>query len=252
MLLSPKPGIIYGPVASRRLGSSLGINLLARGQKTCTFDCAYCQYGWTPRLPSDTDAFPTVDEVLAAVEEALRNSTAPLAFLTFSGHGEPTTHPRFLSIVEGVKALRDRHRPTAKIAVLSNSTRLAHPGVRQALDLVDARIMKLDAGTEAMFQRYCRPLEPVILDDIVAGLASLQDVTLQALFAAGPDGNADPAHVAAWAGKVVAIRPLDVQIHTLDRAWPSAKLAPLDALALHAIADRLRDSGCPATVHVRR
>ncbi len=251
MLLSPKPGIIYGPVASRRLGSSLGINLLPRGQKACTFDCAYCQYGWTPRLPSAADAFPTVDVVLAAVEETLRSNTAPFAFLTFSGHGEPTTHPRFLSIVEGVRVLRDRYRPTAKIAVLSNSTRLTQPSVREALDLVDARIMKLDAGTEAMFQRYCRPLEPVALDDIVGGLASLRDVTLQALFAAGPGGNADPAHVAAWAGKVVAIRPIDVQIHTLDRSWPSAEIAPLDALALHAMAQRLRESGCAATVYSR-
>jgi wyosine [tRNA(Phe)-imidazoG37] synthetase (radical SAM superfamily) len=251
MLLSPKPGVIYGPVASRRLGYSLGINLLPPSKKNCTFDCAYCQYGWTLRAPSDSDAFPTVDQVLAAVEDAMISPAVVPAFLTFSGNGEPTTHPQFLEIAQGVRALRDRLLPAAKLAILSNSTRLGQPSVRMALALLDVCIMKLDAGTEAVFQHYCRPLEPVTLDQIVASLADLGAVTLQALFADGSSGNASPAHVAAWVEKVVAIAPVGVQLYTLDRDWPARDLSPVDSSALHAIAAILHKAHCPATVYSR-
>jgi wyosine [tRNA(Phe)-imidazoG37] synthetase (radical SAM superfamily) len=248
MLLSPKPGIIYGPVHSRRLGLSLGINLLPPREKPCTFDCAYCQYGWTKRPPSPCDEFPSVENVLAAVEAALTQPTVTPAFLTFSGNGEPTTHPDFLSAVEGVVAVCARLRPAAKVAVLSNSTRVFEPSVRRALALLDQRIMKLDAGTEEVFRRYCRPLEPVTLDQIVGGLGGLRDVTLQALFTGGPGGNADPEHVEAWVAKVAAIKPCDVQIYTLDRPWPGRDLVPLDSRALYDVARALREVGIPVSV----
>jgi wyosine [tRNA(Phe)-imidazoG37] synthetase (radical SAM superfamily) len=253
MLLAPKPGMVYGPVNSRRLGASLGINLLPTGTKRCTFDCAYCHFGGTAGPPLPSDAFPSPDQVLAAVERALdRLQPSPPAFLTFSGNGEPTSHPRFLSMVEGVRVLRDRRCPGSKLALLSNSTRLADANVRAALDLLDVRIMKLDAGTEVLFRRYSRPLESITLQDVVVGLSALRAVTLQTLFTAGIGGNADPEHVTAWIEKVVAIRPVDVQIHTLDRPWPSSDLLPLEPQALHTIAARLRQAGCPATVYLRR
>jgi wyosine [tRNA(Phe)-imidazoG37] synthetase (radical SAM superfamily) len=253
MLLDPKPGIVYGPVNSRRLGASLGINLLPTGTKRCTFDCAYCHFGWTAGPPLPSDAFPSPEQVLAAVEGALdKQPTAPPTFLTFSGNGEPTSHPRFLSIVEGVRALRDRRCPGSKLALLSNSTRLADANVRAALDLLDVRIMKLDAGTEVLFRRYSRPLEPITLQDVVVGLSGLRAVTLQTLFTAGIGGNAEPEHVTAWIEKVAAIRPVDVQIHTLDRPWPSNDLRPLEPQTLHDIAARLHQAGCPATVYLRR
>jgi len=252
MLLQPKAGIIYGPVPSRRLGFSLGINVLPTKRKFCTFDCAYCQYGWTERTPTDGDPFPTVPEVLAAVEEGLRAPAVPPVYLTFSGNGEPTTHPEFPSIVQGVRALRDRLLPSAKLAILSNSTCVGSANVREALGLLDVRIMKLDAGTESVFQRYCRPLITVTLDDIVAGLADLRDVTLQALFTGGPGGNAAPEHVTAWIERVVAIAPAAVQLYTLDRDWPSRELSPLTPDTLDAIAAALRRANCPATVYLRR
>jgi wyosine [tRNA(Phe)-imidazoG37] synthetase (radical SAM superfamily) len=253
MLLSPKPGIVYGPVASRRLGASLGINLLPPATKRCTFDCAYCHFGWTASPPAPGDAFPTSDQVLAAVEDALHKlKTCPPAFVTFSGNGEPTSHPCFPSIVEQVRALRDRLCPDTKLALLSNSTRLGDGSVRAALDLLDLRIMKLDAGTEAMFLRYSRPLEPLSLKDVVEQLASLRGITLQTLFTKGTGGNADPKHVDAWIAKVTAIHPVEVQIHTLDRPWPSTELLPLHPDTLHGIAARLRQAGCSATVYLRR
>jgi wyosine [tRNA(Phe)-imidazoG37] synthetase (radical SAM superfamily) len=252
MLLHPKAGIIYGPVPSRRLGLSLGINVLPFGQKYCTFDCAYCQYGWTERSPRQDDAFPPAADVLAAVEKALQAPAVVPAYLTFSGNGEPTTHPAFASIVEGVRALRDRLLPAAKLAVLSNSTCVSSANVREALARLDVRIMKLDAGTEPVFRRYSRPLTTCSLDEIVAGLTHLRDVTLQTLFAAGPGGNMEPAHVGAWIEKVVAIAPVAVQLHTLDRDWPSRELTPASPEALHAIAEALHDANCPATVYLRQ
>ena len=248
MLLTPKPGIIYGPVASRRLGFSLGINLLPPREKPCTFDCAYCQYGFTKRAPFPGDAFPAVDDVLSAVEKALNDLPTPPAFLTFSGNGEPTTHPHFPLAVEGVIAIRNRRLPSTKVAILSNSTRVFDPLVRQALALLDTRIMKLDAGTEAVFQRYCRPMEPVTLDQIVTGLRELPNIIVQALFTGGPGGNADPDHLRAWVEKVVAIAPIDTQIYTLDRDWPSHDLRPLANGELETIARDLRAAGCPAPV----
>jgi len=253
ILLNPKPGIIYGPVNSRRLGASLGINLLPPGEKRCTFDCAYCHFGGTAGPPSPSDAFPTIDQVLSAVGIALHNlQGSPPAFLTFSGNGEPTSHPQFLPIVEGVRALRDRLCPGSKLALLSNSTRLADARVRTALSLLDLRIMKLDAGTETVFRRYSRPLESLTLESVVHQLANLREVTLQTLFTGGAGGNSDPEHVSAWIEKVAAIRPVGVQIHTLDRDWPSTELAPVAPAALHGIAARLHQVGCPATVFLRR
>jgi wyosine [tRNA(Phe)-imidazoG37] synthetase (radical SAM superfamily) len=251
-MLPPKAGIIYGPVPSRRLGFSLGINVLPVNRKLCTFDCAYCQYGWTERTPTGDDPFPSVAEVLTAVEGALRVPAIPPAYLTFSGNGEPTTHPEFLAIVRGVRALRDRLLPAAELAILSNSTCVGLPSVREALALLDVRIMKLDAGTEAVFRRYCRPLVPITVDEVVAGLAALPDVTVQALFTGGPGGNADPAHIADWIDKVAAIAPTAVQLYTLDRDWPSRELSPLPAESLHAIAGALQRANCPATVYLRR
>lgn len=253
VLLDPKPGIIYGPVNSRRLGASLGINLLPPGPKRCTFDCAYCHFGWSAGSPSQHDAFPTPDQVLSAVEGALhKHQGSPPAFLTFSGNGEPTSHPNFLPIVERVRVLRDRLCPGAKLALLSNSTRLANANVRAALELLDVRIMKLDAGTEAMFRRYSRPLEPVTLEDVVHHLANIRAVTLQSLFTGGAGGNADPEHVTAWMQKVLAVRPVDVQLHTLDRDWPSSELVPVEPATLHGIAARLHQAGCSATVFLRK
>lgn len=253
MLLDTKPGITYGPVNSRRLGASLGINLLPPGAKRCTFDCAYCHFGWSAGPPTQHDAFPSPDQVLGAVEEVLvKQQNSPPAFLTFSGNGEPTSHPQFLPIVERVRALRDRLCPRTRLALLSNSTRLADAGVRAALDLLDLRIMKLDAGTETMFRRYSRPLEPLALDEVVRHLVGLRAITLQSLFTGGAGGNADPEHVTAWIEKVVAIRPVDVQLHTLDRDWPSSELEPVEPATLHAIAARLHQAGCPASVFLRR
>jgi wyosine [tRNA(Phe)-imidazoG37] synthetase (radical SAM superfamily) len=251
MLLRPQRGILYGPVRSRRLGFSLGINLLPAEGKLCNFDCVYCQYGWSDmtllgRLGEL--AFPPVERVLAALEAELPGCDPSPAYLTFSGHGEPTLHPRFGEIVEGVVAIRDRVLPGARTAILSNSTRAAEPAVRDALRRLEVRIMKLDAGAGDLLGRYNRPAGGVTLAGIVAGLRELGGVTLQSLFTGGPGGNADPHGVEEWLGQVTRIAPLAVQIYTLSRGYPSERIAPLGRERLEEIRERAAAAGMAAQV----
>ena len=252
MLLPVQPTIVYGPVRSRRLGRSLGINLLPTSAKACTFDCVYCQYGWTPAEPPDRPTgrgLPSLAEVLAAVEGALASLAEPPAYLTFAGNGEPTLHPAFAEIVHSVTALRDRLAPSCRTAVLSNASRLDDPRVREALAVLDVRIMKLDAGTEETFRRYNRPFATTTLASVLAGLASLGGVTVQTLLAEGPAGNCEPGEIRSWIENVVTLRPLAVQLYTLDRGCPCDAIGPVGRRLLEAIRDVLVSAGIPAEAY---
>ena len=252
MLLSLKDEIIYGPVNSRRLGYSLGINALPAGKKACTFDCAYCQFGWTPKRPGDITAgfdWPSVDSVKEALEAALLDPDIIPRYLTFSGNGEPTIHPRFPSLVEAVIQVRDSLIPEARTAILSNSSTVNDPGIREALDRLDERILKLDCGTGEAFRSYNRPVGRTGLDSITAGLTELRDVTIQALWSSGPDGNLDDDNIEAWIERIRAIRPSHVQIYTLDRDVPSEGLEPAPKISMERAAARLKGEGIPAVVY---
>jgi len=249
VLLEPKERCVYGPVRSRRLGSSLGINPLPPGRKTCTFDCQYCQYGWADPAPIVRRGFPAVGAVLAQVEERLGALAEPPAFLTFSGNGEPTLHPRFPELVAGVLALRDRLAPTARLAILSNSSTLADAAVRAALARLDVRIMKLDAGRPTTFARFNQPRAGITLLEIVAQLYRLGGVTIQALFAGGPMGNAAEEEIEAWVAVVKHMAPVEVQVYSLDRDAPSREIRRLDPTELQRIAARLASSGIDARVY---
>jgi wyosine [tRNA(Phe)-imidazoG37] synthetase (radical SAM superfamily) len=233
MLLDLQADIIYGPVRSRRLGRSLGINILPAERKVCSFDCIYCQYGCSQGKTREEankkrHVFPTVTEVLSAVEQAVLNLSPPAAYLTFSGNGEATLHPGFKEIVLGLGEIRDRLSPASKTAILSNSTTVNDPLIRDALALLDVRIMKLDAGTEEMFSGYNRPAKGITLEATVAGLAALEDVTIQSLFTKGAEGNFTPEHIGAWVEQIKNISPLFVQLYTLDRESPTASLIPVE------------------------
>jgi wyosine [tRNA(Phe)-imidazoG37] synthetase (radical SAM superfamily) len=251
MLLEPKRGITYGPVRSRRLGRSLGINVLPGGRKLCNFDCRYCQYGWTDRAlfaAATAESFPSVADVLAAVALALEVLPEPPAYLTFSGNGEPTLHPRFAELVDGVRELRDRLAPAARTAILSNSTRVADAGVHAALARLDVRIMKLDVGTEAGLHGYNGAGAEITLDAITDGLRALPDVTIETLLAGGPAGNLAPAEVDAWLERVADIRPRVVQLYSLDRGAPCADLTRAPREALEAVGARLAALGVASEV----
>ena len=252
MLLALKESVTYGPVNSRRLGRSLGINLFPGTRKVCTFDCAYCQYGWGDPVPKQgllPETFPSPKEVLDGLEAALLALPEPPAFITFSGNGEATLHPRFPPIVEGVLAIRGRLAPEARTAVLSNSSTVGRASVRAALERLDERIMKLDAGDEETFRRFNRPSPGQALQEILEGLGQLGDVTLQSLFAGGPGGNLNSRHVSRWVEAAASVRPRTVQLYTLDREAPSKRLARASTEELERIRSQLEARGVPARVY---
>jgi len=211
--------VIYGPVNSRRLGRSLGINLLPANRKVCTFDCIYCQYGRAETVTSTgTGAgFPSVRYVLDKVEEAIRRQPTPPDYLTFSGNGEPTLHPHFPEMVTEVLHLRDRMCPGARVALLSNSSRVHRREIREAIGQLDDPIMKLDAGDPATLVRISRPATGVTLERIVEGLAELPYLIVQSMIISGQAQNCEGEAHEAWLAALTRISPDEVQIYTADR-----------------------------------
>jgi len=253
-ILGLKTGLTYGPVDSRRLGRSLGINILPRDAKLCSLDCVYCQYGWTKvheLRPRPESGLPAPREVRSALEQKLRSLSAPPAYITFSGNGEPTLHPDFGTMVGEATAVRDRLAPSARTAVLSNSTTAGDPAVRAALLRLDVRIMKLDAGTAAIFARYSRPCPGVDLETVTSGLEALSSaapVIVQALFTNGKNGNLRAAEVEAWRARLVSIRPEMVQIYTLARGYPDKDIAPATLEDLRGVKAILDQAGVSSRI----
>ncbi len=216
-VLSLERSFTYGPVHSRRLGRSLGINALPFERKVCSFNCVYCHYGATHgvTLSPPVEDFPGVEPVLRAVEVALR-ACPEVDSLTFSGNGEPTLHPYFRDLVFGVRQLRDRLAPQAQITLFSNATTLHLPQVQVALAWIDAPIMKLDAGDPATFTQINRPTPVVTLEAVFAGLQALPNVILQSVLIEGLMSNVRGAPFEAWVAALSAIRPRQVQIYSTD------------------------------------
>ena len=254
--LSLQTGIIYGPVPSRRLGLSLGINLLPTSYKLCSFNCIYCQYGWTKKptlsLVNQLKDLPAVDEVAAELETSLRqlaHGGEKIDSVTICGNGEPTLYPDLADVIETAKRLRDRYQPQARVAILSNSSTVGAKAVRDALDLLDLKIMKFDAGSEEMFRRLNHPVAPIYMGEIVAGLKELKNIFLQSLFVQGRVTNADPDSIAMWIERVRDIRPLAVQVYTLDREPADKKIEKVSPATLQWIANQVRwRAGVPVDV----
>lgn len=235
-------GIIYGPILSRRLGRSLGINLLPADRKVCSFDCIYCQYGATRELTSSPprSTLPKPTEVFSAVEKALRKPRT-VDFVTFSGNGEPTIHPDFPEIVRGVRAIVDRLRPEAKLAILSNASRVNDPEVAAALRLIDALMMKLDAGDEESFQAINRPRQGISLDAIVDGLKTLPHLTIQTGFLDGEITNASGEAYEGWATLLDDIRPQVTHIYSMERPTAHDSIQCVSSHRLTRIAVDMHD-----------
>jgi len=242
--------IAYGPIHSRRLGTSLGVELMPLEHKLCTFNCVYCECGWNE--PVSHPQLPTRAEVKAALEAKLisLSGAAGLDVITFSGNGEPTLHPDFLGIIEDTIALRDRYCPNAKVSVLSNSTQLGRPDVVQALKLCDNRILKLDAGTDEMMRRIDLPVnEQLTVKTIMGWLAQFDgDFTLQTCFLRGEHNgqvidNTTPEELDAWYKAVDELHPKQIMIYVIDRKTPEENLSKIPREQMEAIAAPLMAKG---------
>lgn len=253
-VLFPSP--VFGPVRSRRLGVSLGINLLPADGKVCTFDCLYCECGLNAeRRPAGK--MPSRRAVSEALEARLRDMRADGVLpdvLTFAGNGEPTVHPEFAGIIDDTIALRDRLCPAAKVSVLSNATRCGRPEVRSALMKVDNNIQKLDTVDTDFIRMMDRPQGAYSADDVVEWLCAFDGhVKVQTMFLGGTwEGrdadNTGEAFVAPWVAALRRIRPEQVMIYTIDRETPVASLRKAPAETLDGIARRLRGEGFDVSV----
>ncbi len=239
--LSLQNGIIYGPVRSRRLGCSLGVNLLPCDYKLCSFDCIYCHYGRTEvKAPSPSrEHFPGVRDVLAALERTLRQRR-DFETITFSGNGEPTLHPDFAELASEARRLRDRYAPAAKLALLSNSSTAHRPDIREALGQFDLPIMKLDAGDSGTLARVNRPAAQVGLDDMVGALSQIPHLTVQSVIVAGHLGNADEEVLERWLAALARIGPREVQIYSSDRPVAETGVERVPPPVLQQLAERVR------------
>jgi wyosine [tRNA(Phe)-imidazoG37] synthetase (radical SAM superfamily) len=239
-------GVVYGPVDSRRLGRSLGINLAPQDRKVCSFDCVYCQYGPSVEQPTSYDpgGVPDVPDVTAAIRNALDRLDRDPDYLTFSGNGEPTSHPEFPRVVDRVATVASRH--SVELALFTNGCRLDDPEVRAAVDRIDDPFVKLDAGTADAFERVNRPIG-VEFERFLSTLEAMDDVAIQAMAFEGEVGNVDDDDVDAWLDAVERVDPVAVDLYTIAR--PTAyDLQSASRDRLRAIADRLEDRGIPTRV----
>jgi wyosine [tRNA(Phe)-imidazoG37] synthetase (radical SAM superfamily) len=256
-MLPLQEGIVYGPVRSRRLGHSLGVNILPRHTKLCTFNCSYCQYGWTGhpvtagRVP-DNEPWPTPAAVGKAVGQRLQRFLSQgerLDRITLAGNGEPTLHPQFADVVAALRETRDSIAPTVPLAILSNSSTLEQPGVADALNRLDERYMKLDAGEAVLFRRVNAAQVP--FERLLDGLRRLEGIVVQSMFVKdrlGRIDNTTDLAIAHWISTLNTISPRAVHVYTIDRApaWPY--LQPITAARLEEIGRRARAAGLAAEV----
>ena len=245
------PSPIFGPVQSRRLGISLGINLLPADGKVCSFDCIYCECGFNedhrPQLP-----LPTREEVAAALERKLQQMQEDGQMpdvLTFAGNGEPTCHPHFAEIIDDTIRLRDQYCPQAKVSVLSNSTMIHRQAVHDALMRVDNNILKLDTVDIDFIRLVDHPNGTYDVNAIIERMKAFNGhLIIQTMFLKGPGiDNTTDHYVAPWLEAVKAINPQQVMIYTIDRETPDQSLRKATHEELDAIRDRVIAAGIPCT-----
>lgn len=238
-VLQLQKGVIYGPIKSRRLGSSLGVNILPSDKKVCTFDCCYCQYGRSESPGHLPERLPPIERILEAVRAALTEFRS-LDAITFSGNGEPTMHPDFPSIVREVRRLRDKLAPGVPIALLSNSSLCMDERIRGAISDVELRIMKLEVGSQEMLEAVNKPGKGTKLDRIISSLVEIPGIIIQALFIKGSVDNRSEAALQDWYTALRRIKPTEVQVYSLDRPVPQEGLKAVDMQELESISEVIK------------
>jgi wyosine [tRNA(Phe)-imidazoG37] synthetase (radical SAM superfamily) len=247
---------IFGPVKSRRLGVSLGINLLPNTRKVCNFNCIYCECGWNPNI-KNTEKLPTLSEVETQLESKLADMKAknePLDVITFAGNGEPTMHPKFAEIIDITCRLRDTYFPNVKVAVLSNATLVFKPSIVNALKKTDQNILKIDSAFEDTCRLLNNPVSNFNLNEIINGLQQFHGkLTIQTMFVKGSyEGvnfdNSTDLEVEAWLQIIKKIKPLQVMIYTIARDTPIDTIYKVPASRLKQIAEKLKKEGFSASI----
>jgi wyosine [tRNA(Phe)-imidazoG37] synthetase (radical SAM superfamily) len=239
--------IVFGPIHSRRLGSSLGINLLPQKGKLCDFDCIYCECGWNKDGRGDRE-LPTAEDLRVALSRKLEtcsHDNVPIDSITFSGDGEPTLNPDFAQIIDITLELRNKYYPDAKVSVLSNATRVCRDDVFNALKKVDNPIMKIDASSDEGAQKINQPQGEYHVEDIVKDLMKFKgDFILQTMFLRSDDfDSSEPKALSAWMDIVRRLRPREVMVYTLDREAPKAGLKKFTPEQMASLVKPLVDEG---------
>lgn len=244
---------MFGPIHSRRLGSSLGINLLPTKGKLCNFDCVYCECGWNKDGRGDR-RLPTAAELRSTLEAKLvecRDAGTPIDSITFSGDGEPTLNPDFAEIIDITVSLRDKYFPQAKVSVLSNATRIFRDEVFEALRKVDNPILKIDAPTDELAARINQPQGEYHVEDVVTDLMRFEgDFVLQTMFLRSPSfDSSSPEVLDGWMNIVRRLRPREVMVYTLDREAPASGLEKFSVEEMRKLVEPLINEGF--TVQIR-
>lgn len=250
--------IVFGPVKSRRLGVSLGINLLPVKRKICNFDCIYCECGWTGNLKKMVSKFPRRQEVYDALELRLSEMKAKHQIpdvITYAGNGEPTLHPDFPGIIDDSIILRDKYFPQAKIAVLSNATSITNSLIKAALLKVDKNILKLDSAFDSTVMIHNQPGIKVNVDDLIENLVQFRGkLIIQTLFLHGIYNglyidNTTEVEINAWLRAIERIRPSEVMIYTISRDTPKGgQFTKVPVRKLRAIAGLVESMGIKTQV----
>lgn len=247
--------IIFGPVQSRRLGLSLGVNLLPLENKLCSFECIYCECGWTKDMGKM--AFNSAEDVAAALEAKLREMGEAGRLpdvITFAGNGEPTLHPDFEQIIETTLSLREKLAPQAKISVLSNATMIARESVRRALLRVDNNILKLDSAVDSTAALMDRPrgeystARQIELMKLFEGQLIVQTMFLRGWVEQTRLDNTTEQEVAAWLEALEQIKPSKVMVYSIDRDTPLETLEKVGVEELKNIATRVEKLGIECSV----
>lgn len=250
---------IFGPIHSRRLGVSLGVNLMPDDGKVCSFDCLYCEAGFNAQ-GAGTTGLPLREQVCSQLEakltQMLENGDA-LDVITFSGNGEPTLHPDFPHIIEDTLRLRDKYYPQAKVSVLTNSTMIFKPEVAEALKKADNNILKLDSAVEETMRLIDRPNSPGFsVEKVVEGLRQfegtgiIQTMMLRGEHDGKPIDNTTDAEIEALIDAYKRIKPREIMLYSLDRSTPEEKLVKVEKEEIEAIGRRIEEAtGIPVQVN---
>lgn len=248
--------IIFGPIHSRRLGLSLGVNLLPIDAKICSFDCIYCECGFNTTMQDSP--IPSREQVYLTLEAKLKEMMAEgqiADVITFAGNGEPTLHKDFEGIIDDTIALRNKFCPTAKVSVLSNSTRIHKPHIFSALNKVDNNILKFDSAIERTMQLMDRPTgKHINVAWFIEHLKKFEGrLIIQTMFLRGEINgerldNTTDEEVEAWLNALEEIRPQQVMIYSLDREAPTQNLEKVTVEELNLIADKIRERGFEVSV----